>query len=191
MNGRLDATRELDRDAGHTTSNGTIVGGDPATGADSEADDLVGIAGPGEPDPTTEKGTRSATVAEARRLLATLTSWAMRQPLEATAVVLLGVGGGIYPPSFLLGALVALGSRQWDLRDKWAGLILPLVLTVIGAAIGLAAGGRSHGLHEGWVFLNVVSRLAAVLGAGYLAWRSWQGRRPPRELPWEKSHRGT
>ncbi|MBO0830394.1 MAG: hypothetical protein J2P28_05470 [Actinobacteria bacterium] len=123
------------------------------------------------------------------RLLAMLASWAARRPLEALAVILLGFGGAIYPPVYLLGAVVALGSRLWDYRDKWTGLTVPPILTVIGMAIGVAVGGRTHGLHEGWVYLNVTSRLAAVLGAGYLAWRSAHGRRPPPVPPWNKPHR--
>jgi hypothetical protein len=109
--------------------------------------------------------------------------------VEAIAVVLLGVGGVIYPPVFLIGALFALGSRTWHYRDKWLGLMLPVVLTVIGVTIGFAVGGGSHGFHDGWVYLNIVSRIAAVLGASYLAWRSGPGRQPPPAPPWEKPHR--
>jgi len=112
-----------------------------------------------------------------------------QQPLEATAIILLGLGGVIFPPVFVLGALVALGSRLWHYRDKWVGLVLPLVLTIIGIAAGVAVGGRSHGLHYGWVTLNIVSRVAALLGAGYLAWRTGPGRRPPPAPPWHKPRR--
>ena len=125
------------------------------------------------------------------RLLARIGSAAWEQPLEATAIILLGVGGVIFPPVFVLGALVALGSKVWHYRDKWAGLVLPPLLTVIAAAAGIAVGGTHHGIHDAWVALNIVSRVAALLGAGYLAWRTGSGRRPPPAPPWHKPHRVT
>jgi hypothetical protein len=131
----------------------------------------------------------SAALGRAVKLLGTLASRAWQQPLEATAIILLGVGGVLFPPVFVVGALVALGSKLWQYRDKWVGLVLPLVLTIIGVAAGIAVGGRSHGFHDGWVSLNIVSRVAALLGAGYLSWRMGSGRRPPPAPPWHKSHR--
>jgi hypothetical protein len=134
---------------------------------------------------------RSGTASGALRLLARVASAAWQQPLEATAIILLGLGGVIFPPVFLVGALVALGSRLWHYRDKWVGLVLPPLLTIIGAAAGIAVGGTSHGLHDGWVCLNIVSRVAALLGAGYLAWRTGPGRQPPPAPPWHKARRVT
>jgi hypothetical protein len=125
------------------------------------------------------------------RLFANVASAAWQQPLEATAIILLGLGGVIFPPVFVLGALVALGSKSWHYRDKWVGLVLPPLLTIIAAAAGIAVGGTSHGLHDAWVALNIVSRVAALLGAGYLAWRMGAGRRPPPQPPWHKPHRAT
>jgi len=62
-----------------------------------------------------------------------------------------------------------------------------------GGAGGIAAAG-SHGtlgqhMHEGWVFADVISRLTALLGACYLAWRSAHGRRPRATPPWSKPHK--
>ena len=65
-------------------------------------------------------------------------SWYQRCPLEASAVVVLGIGGASYPPVWLLGAALALASSLWDYRDKWVGLAVPLLLTVIGTALGVA-----------------------------------------------------
>lgn len=130
-----------------------------------------------------------STASGAVRMLRTLASRAWQQPLEATAIILLGLGGVIFPPVFVLGALVALGSKLWHYRDKWVGLVLPPVLTIISVAAGIAVGGRSQGLHDGWVSLNIMSRVAALLGAGYLAWRTGPGRRPPPAPPWHKPHR--
>jgi hypothetical protein len=125
--------------------------------------------------------------------LAGLANWARSHKVEAAAVVLLGIGGAIFPPVWLLGAVVALASRLWDLLDKWLGLAGPVVLTVISLAIGVAAAGSRGGLgmhmHEAWIFADVTSRLTALLGAGYLAWRSTRGRRPPATPPWNKPHK--
>ena len=68
-------------------------------------------------------------------------AWALarKHPLEAVAVVLLGVGGLILPfPFWLIGGLVALKSRRWDARDKWAALagppLIALAVLIIRAA---------------------------------------------------------
>jgi len=134
---------------------------------------------------------KSAIARSARRLAAAILAWARSRPLEATAVVLLGLGGGIYPPVWLVGAIVALASRAWNYRDKWLGLAGPLLLTVIGTAVGVAAGGRSigHDMHEGWMFAVVISRIAAVLSAIYLGWRTAHARRAPPVPPWSKPHK--
>ena len=107
--------------------------------------------------------------------------------------MLLGLGGAIYPPVWLLGAAVALASRMWDYRDKWAGLALPLLLTLIGTAVGIANGSHvsaGQGVHEGWVYGG--RRLAAsplCSALAYLGWRSLHGRRPPAVPPWNKPHK--
>jgi fatty acid desaturase len=129
--------------------------------------------------------------ADAGDLLSTLAGWARRQPLEASAIVLLGLGGAIFPPVWLLGAVVALTSRLWDYRDKWLGLALPVLVTVVATVVGIAMGGAhgvGHGVHEGWVFAEIVSRVSAALSAAYLGWRSAHGRRPPAVPPWNKPH---
>jgi hypothetical protein len=118
-----------------------------------------------------------------RRQIGRVLGWARKRPLEAAAVALMGVGGPIFPPVFLIGATLALASELWDGRDKWVGLALPIVLTLIGLILGIAAGGRAHWQHEGWVYLDIVSRVAPMLGAGYLAWRSERPRRPPAVPP--------
>ena len=176
--------------AGHATSgHGTARAGGPAAdtagAAGKAAGDSVGVG----PAWQLETPGTSALGSAVRRLLAAGVDWPRRRPLETAAVVVLGLGGAIYPPVFLLGAAVALASRRWDYRDKWIGLAVPVVVTLIGLAVGIAMGGRTNGLHDGWLWLNIMSRIAAALGAGYLAWRVAHGRRPPAVPPWHKPHR--
>jgi hypothetical protein len=126
-----------------------------------------------------------------RRQVARLLARVRRRPLEAAAVVLMGIGGAIFPPVFLIGATLALASDLWDGRDKWIGIALPIVLTVIGFAVGIAAGGRAHWQHESWVYLDIVSRIAPALGAAYLAWRTERPRRPPTVPPFSRPGRAS
>jgi hypothetical protein len=88
---------------------------------------------------------------------------------------------------------VALASKIWDGHDKWVGLAVPILLTIVGTAAGvILAGSRlplDHYVHVGWVSADIASRVSAVLSAAYLAWRSVQGRRPAPVLPQNKPHR--
>jgi hypothetical protein len=126
----------------------------------------------------------------ATRTLRAAVAAARRHPLEATAVVLLGLGGVIYPPVWLMGAAIATVSKIWDIRDKWIGLGLPIIVVVVWSAID-ATGGGSHlslvdHLRKGWIFGDHLSRILAVLSACYLIWRVWRGRRPSPIPPWTK-----
>jgi hypothetical protein len=131
--------------------------------------------------------------AGAGRLARTVLARARRRPLEATAVVLLGLGGLIYPPVWLMGAALALVSRVWDIRDKWVGLVVPVFLVIVGMVADVSLGGTRSGVSgyakEAWIFGSHISRLAAVLGAVYLVWRAERGRRSPQVAPWNKPRR--
>jgi hypothetical protein len=127
-----------------------------------------------------------------RQLLAGAARWSRHHKLETVAIALLGLGGAIFPPVWLLGAAVALGSGLWGYRDKWVGLALPILVIVVGTAAGISVGGQvsfGHSMHEGWVFAVDVSRAAAVLSACYLGWRAARGPRPPVP-PWDRRRTG-
>ncbi len=155
----------------------------------------AGAAGPG----ASDSGDASPDVevpgvwmpSDVRRQLGRLVGWVHKRPLEAAAIVLMGIGGPIFPPIFLLGATLALASDVWDGRDKWVGLALPVVLPIIALAVGIAAGGRAHWAHDAWIYADVVSRVAPVLGALYLAWRSEHQRPEPPTPPFSRPRRAS
>jgi hypothetical protein len=119
--------------------------------------------------------------------------WVRRHPLEAVAVVLLGLGGLIYPPVWLMGALVAVFSKAWSISDKWIGLALPVFLVIVGIVVEVSLAGNQKDwttyVRDAWVFAGHLSRILALLGAIYLAWRVERGPRSPGVPPWQKARR--
>jgi len=117
-----------------------------------------------------------------------------KHPLETVAVLLLGVGGLVYPfPLWLIAVVALIASRGWDARDKWAAVAIPVAFTLI-AAIAIAglfarsgslAGYVSTVRIDGWDLI----RAGSVVAAAYLVWRLRRGRRPPREPPWRRPPR--
>lgn len=122
-----------------------------------------------------------------------LVAIAQRHKPEALAVVLLGVGGAVFPPIWLLGALICLTSKTWDIRDKWMGIALPVLIVIVGAALIVVVGGPKDSLssyaYEAWLGAGRLSRAVAVVSAGYLLWRLHAGRRHPRQPPWNVPHK--
>jgi hypothetical protein len=122
------------------------------------------------------------------RLGSGLLALALRDRLEAVAVMLLGIGGAVFPPVWLIGVFVAVSSKKWDRRDKWLGLAVPVLLVIFGAVLVMALGGQRPSLgsyaFEAWLAASRLSRIAAVLGAGYLLGRVYRGKREPKRPPW-------
>jgi hypothetical protein len=117
-----------------------------------------------------------------------------RHPLETVAVLLLGVGGLIYPfPLWLIGAVAVIASRGWDTRDKWAALAVPVAFALVAAIAIAGLFARSGSLAgyfatvriDGWDLI----RAGSLVAAAYLAWRLRRGRRPRREPPWRRPPR--
>jgi hypothetical protein len=120
---------------------------------------------------------------------------ARSHPLETIAVLLLGVGGLIIPFLWVAGALVAVPSRVWDVRDKWLALLgTPLFVLCALLLAGVLVGGR-HGflpefIHAFNAYRDYLFRAGALLSAVYLAWRIRQGPRLRSLPPWQRPQRG-
>jgi len=125
-----------------------------------------------------------------QRVGSALLTIARRDRREAISLILLGIGGPIYPAIWLIGASIAVTSRKWDLRDKWLGLALPVLVVMLGTALEITFGAHLSGYWpyfvEAWLAAGRLSRVAAVLGALYLLWRvhKYGGSRTRRLPPW-------
>ncbi|MGH3272801.1 MAG: hypothetical protein ACRDNZ_00550 [Streptosporangiaceae bacterium] len=163
--------------------------GDPATLVAREHDRLAAQQPDTQPD--TSLSADAAGTAAARALRYAIAR-ARQHPLVAIAIVLLGLGAA-YPPVWLLGAAVAGASRTWDARDKWLGLAAPVLAVIVGTGADISLGGARPDLGEyvrdAWLFGGHLSRVVAVLGALYLAWRSQRPHSPQLAEPWKKQRR--
>jgi hypothetical protein len=146
-----------------------------------------------EADPSWLSQRAGAAAGSLMRFGSALVTIAARAPLESTAVLIMGIGGAIYPPIWLIGALITVISRKWDLRDKWLGLTMPLVVVIFGATLAIVLGGQqtSYGAYvfEAWLAAGRLSRIAAVLSAIYLLWRVYKGPREGKRPPWSMPRR--
>jgi hypothetical protein len=127
------------------------------------------------------------TVADARRL-------ARGNLLETIAILLLGLGGLILPYVFWpVGAIVAMFSRVWDLRDKSLAVAGPLLVTLaVSVLSALIIGGSGNVIvvyfHAIGVGFGIMIRVGSVLTAAYLAWRVTRGPRV-KVPPWQRTRR--
>jgi hypothetical protein len=119
-----------------------------------------------------------------------LTEIVLQNKIEILAVILLGIGGAIYPPIWIIGALIALPSRKWDIKDKFLGVTFPVVVVIVGTVLVLVLGGQHFSFtsyaREAWLGAERLSRIAAVGGALYLTWMLRRGRREPKQPPWNR-----
>jgi hypothetical protein len=219
MPGADEQVPEVGEPSGGERSSGERSGGEPSSGASAgrpswpsvvalrpgddrgsqaSEDDATARAGqesgPSRALPLSTRSPADGRLYEAgAALLGGAGSFGRRYPVETVAAVLLGLGGAAFPPVWLLGVPVALLSRAWDYRDKWIGLAGPALLLVVGTVAGVSLGSSHTSMggyvHEAWLYADVLSRVAAVLGAGYLVWRLVRGRRVPPVPPWNRPHR--
>jgi hypothetical protein len=115
-------------------------------------------------------------------------AWAFvrKQPLEAATLLLLGVGGLLYPfPLWLVAGIVSVKSQRWDRRDKWVVFAGPLLFTAAALFVmGVTGQGNfftafGHATHH----FGLLLRVGCLLCTGYLVWRL---RRGPRLPPWQR-----
>ena len=111
--------------------------------------------------------------------------------LEAIAILLLGLGGLILPfPFWPIGALVALFSRLWDIKDKALAITGPMLVTLALSVIAAPFVGGSGNVivvyfHAVHVSLGLLVRVGSVITAAYLAWRVSKGPRV-KMPPWKR-----
>ena len=116
--------------------------------------------------------------------------------LEAVAILLLGLGGLILPfPFWPIGAVVALFSRLWDVKDKLLAITGPLLVTLALSVIAAPFVGGSGNVivvyfHAVHVSFGLLVRVGSVLTAAYLAWRVSKGPRV-KVPPWRRYTRDT
>jgi hypothetical protein len=141
--------------------------------------------------PDTPPGPATGT---ARARLRSVLALVRQHPLETVAVLLLAVGGLVYPfPLWLIAVVALIASRGWDARDKWAAVAIPAAFTLLAAIVvaglfarsGTLAGYVSTLRIDGWDMI----RVGSVVAAAYLVWRLRRGRRPAREPPWRRPPR--
>lgn len=111
--------------------------------------------------------------------------------LEAVAILLLGLGGLILPfPFWPIGAVVALFSRLWDIKDKALAITGPLLVTLALSVIAAPFVGGSGNVivvyfHAVHVSFGLLVRVGSVITAAYLAWRVSKGPRV-KVPPWQR-----
>ena len=114
--------------------------------------------------------------------------------LEVIAVALLAIAGLIFPaPIWLVGFVLwlagsgaVLSSKLWSRVDKWLSVPGPVILVIVGTAIGESLGGKrpdaaAYG-DEAITDAATLFKIAVLLAAVYLAWRMQRGR-PARAVP--------
>jgi hypothetical protein len=131
------------------------------------------------------------TPAGAETFTATAGQLARDNVRETVAVLLLGLGGLILPfPFWPLGAIVAMFSRIWDIKDKSLAVAGPLLVTLLASTlVALFVGGSGdvivtyfHAVH---VSFGLMVRVGSVITAAYLAWRVSRGPRV-KVPPWKR-----
>jgi len=114
--------------------------------------------------------------------------------LESIAILLLGLGGLILPfPFWPIGAVVAMFSRLWDIRDKSVAVAGPLLVALAASVLTapfIGGGGNVilayfHALGVGF---GLLVRVGSVITAAYLAWRVTRGPRV-KVPPWQRINR--
>jgi hypothetical protein len=120
--------------------------------------------------------------------------------LEVIAVALLAIAGLIFPYPiwvigfvlWLIGSSVVLSSKLWSRVDKWLTVPGLLVLVIVGTAIAESLGGKrpdaaAYG-DEARSAAATLFKIAMLLAAVYLAWRTQRGPRDRAMPSWARHH---
>ena len=111
--------------------------------------------------------------------------------LESVAILLLGLGGLILPfPFWPIGAIAAMFSRLWDIKDKSIAVTGPMLVTLALSVIAAPFVGGSGNVivvyfHALGVSFGLLVRVGSVITAAYLAWRVSKGPRV-KVPPWKR-----
>jgi hypothetical protein len=114
--------------------------------------------------------------------------------LESAAALLLGLGGAILPfPFWPFGAILALFSRLWDIKDKAVAIAGPVLFTLVASVLTATfIGGNDNFIvtytHALRLDFSLLVRLGCVVSAAYLAWRVSRGPRV-KVPPWRRVRR--
>ncbi len=114
-----------------------------------------------------------------------------KRPLEMLAIALLVVAALLYPWIWLVGGVITLMSRRWDVPDKWVALIGPPLCALAGLFLLTATAGGNRNLVSAFLHAAAVAgirllQLGCLLCAGYLGWRLRRGPRRRRVPPWRR-----
>jgi hypothetical protein len=120
--------------------------------------------------------------------------------LEVIAVALLAIAGLIFPYPiwvigfllWLIGSSVVLSSKLWSRVDKWLTVPGLLALVIVGTAIAESLGGKrpdaaAYG-DEARGAAATIFKIAMLLAAVYLAWRTQRGPRDRAMPSWARHH---
>jgi len=127
-------------------------------------------------------------------------AWRRHRP-EVIAIALLAIAGLIFPAPiwlvgfllWLVGSALVMTSKLWTVGDKWLTVPGLIVLVIAGIAVAEALGGkRTDAAAYGDEALSAAAtlfKIAMLLAAIYLAWRTQRGRHGQPVPPWVRRRR--
>ena len=160
-----------------TAPPGAAPQGTATQGASQRGTDRRGTAAPGaEPETTGHASTIERLIGQVpgkrpgsgtETFTASAGQLARDNVLESVAILLLGLGGLILPfPFWPIGAIVAMFSRIWDVKDKSVAVIGPMLVTLALSVIAAPFVGGSGNVIV--VYFHALARVLRPPGPGGL-----------------------
>jgi hypothetical protein len=118
--------------------------------------------------------------------------------LEVIAIALLAIAGLIFPDPiwlvgfllWLVGSVLVLSSRLWSVGEKWLTVPGLMAVVIAGTAIAESLGGKRQDVaaygDEALSTAATLFKIAMLLAAVYLAWRTQRGQRAQPMPPWAR-----